>query len=82
MRERTDVVQESSTGEEVEQKRIDLSVPRVAGSAVAAVVAAELASYFGVYGTILGAGLVSVVATCGGSLFRHFFSRTGGHHHL
>ncbi|MFJ6081567.1 hypothetical protein ACIQI8_09190 [Streptomyces sp. NPDC092369] len=62
---------------EVKKKRLDLSVPQVAGSAVAAVVAAKLASYFGVYGTILGAGLVSVVATCGGSVFQHFFSRTG-----
>ena len=31
----------------------------------------------GVYGTILGAGVVSVVATCGGSVFQHFFRRTG-----
>jgi hypothetical protein len=62
---------------EVKKKRLDLSVPQVAGSAVAAVVAAKLASYFGVYGTIVGAGLVSVVATCGGSVFQHFFSRTG-----
>ncbi|MFD5269420.1 hypothetical protein [Streptomyces sp. NPDC058335] len=59
------------------KKRIDLSVPQVAGSAVAAVVAAKLAAYFGVYGTILGAGVVSVVATCGGTVFQHFFSRTG-----
>ncbi|MDQ8703528.1 hypothetical protein RCO28_13680 [Streptomyces sp. LHD-70] len=59
------------------RKRIDLNVPQVAGSAVAAVVAAKLASSFGVYGTILGAGLVSVIATCGGSVFQHFFSRTG-----
>ncbi|WP_392961960.1 hypothetical protein [Streptomyces sp. LN245] len=59
------------------KRRLDLSVPQVAGSAVAAVVAAKLASYFGVYGTILGAGLVSVVATCGGTLFQHFFRRTG-----
>ncbi|MGJ5752816.1 hypothetical protein FB563_0923 [Streptomyces puniciscabiei] len=59
------------------RKRIDLSVPQVAGSALAAVVAAKLASYFGVYGTILGAGVVSAVATCGGTLFQHFFRRTG-----
>ncbi|WP_225827038.1 hypothetical protein [Streptomyces naphthomycinicus] len=59
------------------RKRIDLSVPQVAGSALAAVVAAKMASYFGVYGTILGAGVVSVVATCGGTLFQHFFRRTG-----
>ncbi|MER5378952.1 hypothetical protein ABT040_01560 [Streptomyces sp. NPDC002688] len=64
-------------GEEPRKKRVDLSVPQVAGSAVAAVVAAKLASYFGVYGTILGAGLVSAIATCGGTLFQHFFRRTG-----
>jgi hypothetical protein len=49
----------------------------VAGSALAAVVAAKLASSFGVYGTILGAGLVSAIATCGGTVFQHFFRRTG-----
>ncbi|MFI0186041.1 hypothetical protein ACH4PW_00520 [Streptomyces sp. NPDC017082] len=59
------------------RKRIDLSVPQVAASALAAVVAAKLASYFGVYGTILGAGVVSAVATCGGTVFQHFFKRTG-----
>ncbi|MCW5253426.1 hypothetical protein IBX28_23465 [Streptomyces sp. SHP 1-2] len=58
-------------------RRIDLSVPQVAGSALAAVVAAKLASSFGVYGTILGAGLISVVATCGGSVLQHVFRRTG-----
>lgn len=80
MREKPDVVRESSSkepDEEVERKRIDLSVPQVAGGAVAAVVAAKLASYFGVYGTILGAGLVSTIATCGGTLFQHVLTRTG-----
>jgi len=62
---------------DVREKRIDLNVPQVAGAALAAVVAAKLASWFGVYGTILGAGLVSVVATCGGSVFQHLFRRTG-----
>ncbi|MFF0448148.1 hypothetical protein ACFYT4_17355 [Streptomyces sp. NPDC004609] len=66
-------------GERPEQRerRIDLSVPQVAGSALAAVAAAVLASRLGVYGTIIGAGVVSVVATCGGSVFQHLFSRTG-----
>ncbi|MCX5561361.1 hypothetical protein [Streptomyces sp. NBC_00038] len=77
MREKPDVGAESVIGEEAGKKRLDLSVPQVAGSAVAAVVAAKLASYFGVYGTMLGAGLVSVVATCGGTVFQHFFKRTG-----
>ncbi|CAK7280365.1 hypothetical protein [Streptomyces misionensis] len=62
---------------DAERKRIDLNVPQVAGSALAAVVAAKLASSFGVYGTILGAGVVSVIATCGGTVFQHFFKRTG-----
>lgn len=71
MREKSDAEGESK------RKRVDLSVPQVAGSAVAAVVAAKLASYFGVYGTILGAGVVSAIATCGGTVFQHFFKRTG-----
>ncbi|MFD4761591.1 hypothetical protein ACFWOJ_22740 [Streptomyces sp. NPDC058439] len=62
---------------EPKERRIDLSLPQVAGSAVAAVAAAVAASQLGVYGTILGAGVMSVVATCGGSLFQHFFRRTG-----
>ncbi|MFF9818013.1 hypothetical protein [Streptomyces sp. NPDC014006] len=60
-----------------DKKRIDLNLPQVAGSAMAAVVAAKLASSFGVYGTILGAGVVSVIATCGGTVFQHFFKHTG-----
>ncbi|WP_234042342.1 hypothetical protein [Streptomyces marianii] len=62
---------------ERKERRLDLSVPQVAGSALAAVAAAVFASQLGVYGTILGAGVVSVVATCGGSLFQHLFRRTG-----
>lgn len=62
---------------ETGERRIDLSLPQVAGSAVAAVAAAVAASQLGVYGTILGAGVMSVVATCGGSVFQHFFRRTG-----
>ncbi|MYS89930.1 MULTISPECIES: hypothetical protein [Streptomyces] len=77
MRERPDAVGGTSEPETEGRKRIDLNVSQVAGGALAAVLAAELASYFGVYGTILGAGVVSVVATCGGTLFQHFFKRTG-----
>ncbi|MGW2293220.1 hypothetical protein [Streptomyces violaceorubidus] len=77
MRERSDDAGEADVGSKGESRRIDLSVPQVAGSALAAVVAAKLASSFGVYGTIVGAGLISVVATCGGSVLQHFFKRTG-----
>ncbi|NEA40636.1 hypothetical protein [Streptomyces sp. SID11385] len=58
-------------------KRLDLSVPQVAGSAVASVAAAIAASQLGVYGTVIGAGVMSIVATTGGSVFQHLFRRTG-----
>ncbi|MGG8405751.1 hypothetical protein ACM614_03715, partial [Streptomyces sp. 12297] len=63
--------------EEKKEKRIDLSVAQVAGSSLATVAAAVLASKMGVYGTILGAGVVSVVATAGGPVIQHLFRRTG-----
>ncbi|MDH6136034.1 hypothetical protein P3T37_005453 [Kitasatospora sp. MAA4] len=59
------------------RKRIDLSVAQVAASALAAVVGAVLASELGVYGTIIGAAVVSVGATTGGAVFHHVFRRTG-----
>lgn len=71
------MVQKPQSDAERKERRIDLSLPQVAGSAVAAVAAAVMASQLGVYGTIAGAGVMSVVATCGGSVFQHFFRRTG-----
>ncbi|WP_242579826.1 hypothetical protein [Streptomyces sp. MST-110588] len=80
MDERTDTgTKEKGAGEKGEKggKRIDLSLAQVAGSSLAAAMAAFLAGRLGVYGTIVGAGLVSVVATTGGPVFQHFFRRTG-----
>ncbi|TXL84270.1 hypothetical protein [Streptomyces sp. IB2014 016-6] len=65
------------TGGGVATQRLELSVPQVAGSALAAIAAAVFASKLGVYGTIIGAGVVSVIATCGGTVFQHLFRRTG-----
>ncbi|MFG2993493.1 hypothetical protein ACGFZK_30065 [Streptomyces sp. NPDC048257] len=62
---------------ENEGKKLDLSAAQVAGSSLATVAAALLASKMGVYGTILGAGVVSVVATAGGPVIQHLFRRTG-----
>ncbi|MFJ4094933.1 hypothetical protein ACIPYS_25380 [Kitasatospora sp. NPDC089913] len=59
------------------RRRIDLSATQVAASALATVVGAVLASELGVYGTILGAAVVSIGATTGGALFQHLFRRTG-----
>ncbi|MFJ4869755.1 hypothetical protein [Streptomyces sp. NPDC088757] len=68
---------EREENEESDRRRIDLSVAQVSGSALAAVIAAKLASTLGVYGTIIGAGVISVIATCGGPFFQYVFRRTG-----
>ncbi|MFF4320742.1 hypothetical protein [Streptomyces sp. NPDC001568] len=60
-----------------EVKKLDLSVAQIAGTSLATVGAALLASQLGVYGTIVGAGVVSVVATAGGPVIGHVFRRTG-----
>ncbi|MFC1419814.1 hypothetical protein [Streptacidiphilus cavernicola] len=60
-----------------DRRALDLSLVQVAASALATVVAAILASELGVYGTIAGAAVVSIVATTGGAVFQHLFRRTG-----
>ncbi|MFI0902018.1 hypothetical protein ACH4TE_00500 [Streptomyces sioyaensis] len=69
--------EETETDTKKKEKRIDLSVAQVAGSALAAAGAAYLVGQLGVYGTFIGAGAASVVATTGGSIFQHLFRRTG-----
>ena len=59
------------------RKSFDLSLIQVAASAMAAVGAAILASSLGVAGTIIGAAVVSIGATCGSAIFQHLFRRTG-----
>ena len=59
------------------RRSLDLSVTQVAASSMAAVAGAVLASELGVYGTILGAAVVSAGATTGSALFQHVFRRTG-----
>ncbi|MEU9720938.1 hypothetical protein [Streptomyces sp. NPDC047976] len=68
---------DTANPEEQGRRKLDLSVTQVAGSSLATVAAALLASKMGVYGTILGAGVVSVVATAGGPVIQHLFRRTG-----
>ncbi|MGW4807001.1 hypothetical protein [Kitasatospora sp. NPDC004272] len=63
--------------QETGRRRLDLTAAQVAASAMAAVAGAVLASELGVYGTILGAAVVSVGATIGSALFQHLFKRTG-----
>jgi hypothetical protein len=55
----------------------DISAAQVAGSALAAVSAAVVASLLGVGGTVIGAALGSVVASVGGAVYSHSFRRAG-----
>ena len=55
----------------------DISAAQVAGSALAAVSAAVVASFLGVGGTIVGAALGSIVASIGGAVYSHSFQRAG-----
>ena len=64
-------------GRTPKRRTLDLSLTQVAASALAAVVGAVLASQLGVYGTILGAAVVSIGATTGTAVLQHLFRRTG-----
>ncbi|MEV0259799.1 hypothetical protein AB0I49_00410 [Streptomyces sp. NPDC050617] len=76
-KQRLEMQVKDESEEKPQSKRLDLSIAQVAGSGLAAVIAALLAGKLGVYGTIIGAGVVSVVATTGGTIFQHLFRRTG-----
>lgn len=54
---------------------MELSATQVVGGALAAGSAAVAASVFGVYGTIIGAVVVSLVTSVGGAIYTHSFRR-------
>jgi|tagenome__1003787_1003787.scaffolds.fasta_scaffold20802721_2 hypothetical protein len=56
-------------------KRLGLSLTQIAGGALAAVTAAVAASYLGVAGTLIGAGLGSVVSSVAAALYSTSLSR-------
>ncbi|AQZ60190.1 Proline-rich protein [[Actinomadura] parvosata subsp. kistnae] len=60
-----------------EQRRFELSVPQILGSALAAVTAAVAASYLGVAGTVIGAAVVSVASTVATAVYTHYLKQTG-----
>ncbi|MFR9728548.1 hypothetical protein ACL03H_04905 [Saccharopolyspora sp. MS10] len=57
-------------------KKINLSGAQVAGGALASVTAAVLGSYLGLAGTVLGAGMTSIVITVGGALYQRSLEST------
>ncbi|GAA4941398.1 cytoskeletal protein RodZ [Nonomuraea thailandensis] len=60
-----------------EQRKFELSVPQILGSALAAVTAAVAASYLGVAGTVIGAAVVSVASTVATAVYTHYLKQTG-----
>ncbi|KAA2262408.1 hypothetical protein F0L68_14190 [Solihabitans fulvus] len=63
-------------GQEKSSRKLDIKTTQVAGGALAAVTAAFLGSKLGVAGTVVGAGVASVVSTIGGVLYQHSLERT------
>jgi hypothetical protein len=57
-------------------RKLELSGVQVAASALAAISSAVAASFLGVGGTVLGAGLGSVIATISTALYQHSLHRT------
>jgi hypothetical protein len=58
-------------------QRLDVTGTQVCASTLASVSAAAVASVFGVTGTIVGAAVMSVIATTGSALYSHGIRRTG-----
>ncbi|MBB4932211.1 hypothetical protein F4561_003031 [Lipingzhangella halophila] len=67
----------SDVEERARKRRIELSTSQVAGAGLATMTAATAASYLGVYGTIIGAAVMSVLSTAGTAVMQHFFQRSG-----
>jgi hypothetical protein len=55
--------------------KADLSVTGLIAGAAATVTATVASSYFGVGGTLVGAGAVSVLSTVGATVYQHFLDR-------
>lgn len=59
------------------QRKLELSVPQIVGSALAALTAAVAASYLGVAGTVIGAAMMSLASTIAADVYTHYLKRTG-----
>ncbi|RRO17308.1 hypothetical protein EIL87_10955 [Saccharopolyspora rhizosphaerae] len=62
--------------EKQSEKKTQVSPAQVCGAALASVTAAFLGSRLGVAGTVVGAGLTSVVITVGGALYQRSIEKT------
>jgi hypothetical protein len=60
-----------------EHRRLELGIPQIVGSALAALTAAVAASYLGVAGTVIGAAAMSFASTVITEVYAHYLKRTG-----
>lgn len=67
----------ATVSSESKTSRFDLSPSQIAGGGVATLAAATTASYAGVYGTIIGAALMSVISTSGTAVAQYYLRRSG-----
>lgn len=67
----------TSETEEKEKSKLDLSMAGLAAGVVATVAMSWLGSFLGAFGTLVGAGLTSVVYTVITTITKHGFERTG-----
>jgi hypothetical protein len=65
--------------EQSDKKRIDLKTTQVAAGSMASVTSAVAASQLGVAGTLIGAGVGSVIGTVAGAFYEHYLDRTHQH---
>ncbi|GAA4611966.1 hypothetical protein [Saccharopolyspora hordei] len=66
---------EDEVGEKDGSGKLEIKPAQVAGAATASVTAAFLGSRLGVAGTVIGAGMTSVIITVGGALYQRSFER-------
>jgi hypothetical protein len=57
-------------------EKLSLSLTQIIASVLAAISATVVASFFGVAGTVIGAGLGSLISVVGGSVYAHSLTRT------
>jgi hypothetical protein len=63
--------------EEKTERKPDIKLSQLIAAALAAITAAFLGSRLGVAGTVIGAGVASIVSTVAGALYQHSLDRTG-----
>lgn len=59
-----------------EKPRTEVTLTRLVATALAAITAAFLGSRLGMAGTVIGAGVASIVSTVAGALYQHSLDRT------